>query len=570
MNHQSHLTKLLSVVFFFLYNLSVQAQPPMERELDDPTPCNKEAWQQMKDIRFEWGSTDVRYSRSEVPTLPATNRLTLHGWRGERRSAQAVLVAPLDIQRVTIRVSDLRCGRNSIPADQVRRYFVCYTLADKDTQRQDSILVADRLDPTSFMAVDGQTVRPIWLDIRIPRDAAPGMYSGTLSADCDGQVLSLPFRVEVASRTLPQPADWKFHLDLWQNPYAVARYYQVPLWSQQHFDLMRPVMTMLAEAGAKVITTSIIQHPWNSQTEDPFESMITKMKTIEGTWRYDYTVFDRWVQFMMDCGITRQIDCYTLVPWHYRFDYFDLATNSVHYVECKPGEAEYEDFILPFLRDFAQHLKEKGWFDRTCIAMDERPMQQLQAAYDIVRRADPGYRIEGAFNYFPAITSLVHDVSISFESELLSDSVLKERRAGGHPVTFYTCCGPTRPNTFTFSPPAEAAYMGWHAVASGYDGYLRWAYNSWVKAPCQDSRFRTWASGDCFLVYPGQSSIRIERLVQGIQDFEKVHILLDELQGKKRQTLLQTLIPFRSNKITEKDDIGTMILQAEDILRKLE
>lgn len=60
-----------------------------------------------------------------------------------------------------------------------------------------------------------------------------------------------------------------FHLDLWQNPYAVARYYNVPLWSRQHFDIMKPLMQQLANAGQKVITASVMHHPWAGQTEDP-------------------------------------------------------------------------------------------------------------------------------------------------------------------------------------------------------------------------------------------------------------------------------------------------------------
>ena len=426
------------------------------------------------------------------------------------------------------------------------------------------------LSPVASMAVEAQSVRPIWLDIRIPQDAAPGTYRGQLSVDCDGQKLSLPLEVSVSHRVLPAPSEWAFHLDLWQNPYAVARYYNVPLWSKEHFDLMRPVMRRYAEAGGKVITCSIIQRPWNGQTEDPFESMIAKMKTLDGQWVYDYTVFDRWVQFMMDCGVTKQIDCYTLVPWHYKFDYFDLATNSVKYVECKPGEKGYEDFILPFLRDFAAHLKQKGWFSRTCIAMDERPMDQMKSAYEVVQRADPGYRIEGAFNYFPEFTSHVHDASVGYGFDLLDEKILEARRQKGDPVTFYTCCGPARPNTFTFSPPGESAYLGWHAMAAGYDGYLRWAWNSWVKAPCQDARFRTWPSGDCFLVYPSESSIRLERLVQGIQDFEKVRILRGELQGKKLEQLNKAVETFRSNKFTEQDDAGRMVREAEAVLRAVE
>ncbi|MFA7584269.1 MAG: DUF4091 domain-containing protein, partial [Proteiniphilum sp.] len=63
-------------------------------------------------------------------------------------------------------------------------------------------------------------------------------------------------------------------------------------------------------------------------------------------------------------------------------------------------------------------------------------------------------------------------------------------------------------------------------VAADLDGMLRWAYNSWVENPLTDSRFRTWPAGDTYMVYPdARSSIRFERLVEGIQDAEKIRIL---------------------------------------------
>lgn len=52
--------------------------------------------------------------------------------------------------------------------------------------------------------------------------------------------MKLQVEIDVQNRTLPAPQDWAFHLDLWQNPYSVARYYQVPLWSKEHFDAMLP------------------------------------------------------------------------------------------------------------------------------------------------------------------------------------------------------------------------------------------------------------------------------------------------------------------------------------------
>ena len=569
----------LFLIFLLAMSLPVMAQD-REYELQDPYPAPAEAWNAVKSVTFGWGTIDERYQRNAVPALSA--KLHLSAWRGERVSAQAVLLAPRAIKSVSAKVSDLKSGKNIIPAAAVNKYFVCYSMADGyrnkngkhenlrlDRAMFDSCLVADRLSPLAEMSVPAKTLRPIWLDIRIPQNAAPGKYSAVLSVNCDGETTSIPFTVEVNKHVLPAPKDWSFHLDLWQNPYAVARYYDVPLWSEAHFDYMRPLMKLLADAGQKVITTSIIQHPWNCQTEDPFESMIGKTRKLNGQWEYNYTVFDKWVEFMMSLGIDQQIDCYTIVPWHLTFEYFDEAMNCTRLLKLNPGTQEYTEFLLPFLKDFAAHLKQKGWFDKTCIAMDERPMEMLRAAWDVVYKADPNYRIEGAADYYPEVEPKMYDLSVTYQHKLLSEEVLKARKATGKKVTFYTCCGPERPNTFTSSPTAESAVMGWHAMAAGYDGYLRWAYNSWVKNPNQDTRFRTWTAGDCFLVYPGCSSIRMERLVQGIQDFEKIRILKSELKGAKLQQLNKVIEDFRPNVFPAENNAAKMISSAEQVLWSL-
>ena len=496
----------------------------------------------------------------------------LRAWRGERVSAQAVLASPKDMKHVSIEVSDLKSGRNIIPASAVKKYFVRYVIADSYRNRKDSVLVADRLDSAESLNIEGGTTCPLWFDIHVPAEAKPGTYQGTVAVNCDGKKLSLPLQLQVANRVLPEPREWSFHLDLWQNPYAVARYYDVPLWSQQHFDKMRPTMELLAAAGQKVITCSVISRPWNGQTFDPFESMIAKMKQLDGTWKYDYTVFDKWVEFMMSCGITEQIDCYTLVPWHYRFDYYDCATNSVKELACKPGEQKYHDFIVPFLKDFSRHLREKGWFSRTFIAMDERPKDQMEAAWQTIQDADPEFKIEGAANYSveSEAADRVDDISVGFQYNLIKGEALARRAAKGQKITFYTCCNPERPNTFTFSPPAESAYLGLHAKACGYDGYLRWAYNSWNLDPCQDTRFgKAWASGDCFLVYPGGSSIRFERLVEGIQAYEKIRLLRPTLNLKGAKDLDEMLRYFSSNTYKADTDAAGLLRKMNDLLWKL-
>ena len=540
-------TRVLSLASFLLVSVLAFAQVPIV-EMADPHPASPEVWTGVKDLGFGWGSIDSRYKKDDVPSL--SKALSLHGWRGERVNAQAVLVAPKDVASFEVSVSDLKSGKNIIPASAVDKFFVTYVMGEVVFQG-DSVLSPDRLVRAERMAVEARTVRPVWLTVNVPREAAPGKYKGSLTAKCDGKTLSIPFSIEVGKRILPEPKDWKFHLDLWQNPYAVARYFDVPLWSKEHFDKMRPIMEYLASMGEKVITASIFQYPWNKQTEDPFESMIGKFRGMDGSWKYDYTVFDKWVEFMMSCGITQQIDCYSVLPWHLTFEYFDAATNFSVAKRMEPGSKEYEDYLLPFLTDFAKHLKAKGWFDKTCIAMDERPKELLEHAYAIVHKADKDFKIEGAINYFgPEVAERMYDISFGLrpgQPVQMNPEEVAAHHAKGKKVTFYTCCTPPRPNTFTDSAPAESAYLGWYAAATGYNGYLRWAYNSWVKNPCEDSRFRTWRAGDCYLVYPDGPSICSQRLIEGIQDNEKIRILREGLDSRKAALLdahLQKVLDF--------------------------
>lgn len=528
-------------------------------ELTDTKPHDgAEVWDALKKpVGLSWGDTDTRYKKLDVPKVENNALWRAKAWKGERVNGQAVLWTDKALDDVTVTVSDLRgSGRATIPASAVEASFVRYVMTDElnkgggggcghrpNKADWDSSVVADVLDTVSVRDLKPCSAQPIWVNVRVPQDAAPGTYKGTLTVSGKNlKPMKLRMEIGVVNRTLPEPADWKFHLDLWQNPYSVARYHQVPLWSREHFDAMLPLMKRLADAGQKVVTASIMHKPWAGQTEDHFDSMIGKTRKIDGSWEYDYTVFDKWVDFMLnEAGIDGQINCYTMIPWALSFDYFDQATSRVQFVNAEPGDSAYAAYWLPFLKDFSRHLRGKGWFEKTAISMDERPMKAMQEAIKLIREADPEFKITLAGNYHDEIQADLYDLSIPYTHKF-PEAVKAQREKNGQISTVYICCTEAFPNTFTFSNPAEAAWLPVHAVAGDYDGVLRWTYNSWTADPLRDSRFRTWAAGDCYIVYPGnRSSIRFERLIEGIQNAEKIRLLRDELKADGNDAGLKEL-----------------------------
>jgi hypothetical protein len=148
-----------------------------------------------------------------------------------------------------------------------------------------------------------------------------------------------------------------------------------------------------------------------------------------------------------------------------------------------------------------------------------------------LKETAPEFKITMAGNYFEEINPELYDFSYNW-SHIGPNSPQRasERRKNGKITTFYVACGVSSPNNFTFSPPAEQAFLGWFSAANGFDGFLRWAYNSWVEDPLMDSRYIKWPAGDTYQVYPGpRSSIRFERLREGIQYYEKIRILKEKL-----------------------------------------
>lgn len=391
------------------------------------------------------------------------------------------------------------------------------------------------------------------LQVDIPETAAPGTYRGELVVRSQNvQEARIPVELVVENAVLPKPSEWQFHLDLWQHPQSIARVLNVKPWSQRHFAAMRPYMQMLAEAGQKVITCTLLDEAWNGQTHDAFPSNIEWIKGRDGTWRYDFSSFDAWVDFMMnDIGIKEQISCYTMVPWHMKVRYLDEATGEYKHIKLEVNSPVWEETWGPFLTAFRSHLREKGWLEKTCIALDERPDHMARAAKMMVDKYAPELRIVSAVDKPSAFTREVYNLSpIITHAETVMGDLLAERKAQGKKTTIYVCLHPQKPNTFTFSAPAEAEWIGFFVAANQLDGFLRWAYNSWNENPTQCTDFGKWPSGDCFLVYPGGmergclSSIRFERLRDGIEAAEKIRILRERaaaLGTPEAQAAIDTL-----------------------------
>lgn len=530
-----------SVLFFILSSSSCKKQRPIQEcdtfvEMKDPTADTLSDWSAVKPgFNVSQVSINEKYAKSVPYTGSINKTIDITGWKREKVSAQLIIWSSENINQVECEFSDFKSESSNLSTGIAQARFVRYVMTDEfasgcgHRKPEDfaTSLAPDMLDNLTCFNLEAKTVRPIWITVDIPLDAQAGKYNGELaiySREHDTQKIDIS--INVVDRILPEPSEWAYHLDLWQHPSAVARIHNLKVWSDEHFEKMRPLMKMLADAGQKVITATLNKDPWNNQCFDAYEDMIMWTKKKDGNWSYDYSIFDKWVQFMMDLGVTKLINCYSLLTWNNKMHYYDETKGEMVELEFKAQSKEYKEIWSIFLKDFTQHLKGKGWLEKTNIAMDERAPEDMKAALEVLKTAAPELGISLADNHksyqqYPWIK----DICVAAEN-IVDTKEIEERRAKGLITTYYVCCSDKFPNMFTFSPSAESVYAAWYATARDYDGFLRWAYNSWVENPLTDSRFRTWPAGDTYMVYPdARSSIRFERLIEGIQDAEKIRTL---------------------------------------------
>lgn len=543
-------------------------RPHPDEEYTFDVSSNAAAWTKVAaGLNVGFGSTEELYFRKDVPKIAAASALNVSAWRGERVNFHLLAWSADSIDQVRFNIKNLvnQHGKtidgSNVSFNLVRYVLSNYPYSARDvvcgnSPYSDGYMMPDRFEAFDRFDLPGKTTRPVWMALQVPAGADTGTYKGVVEISSEKGKKELNISVRVQDKILPPPSEWKHLLDLWQNPWAVAWYNDVEPWSEEHKVLLKKHMKLYADAGGKYITTYAVHSPWADNSFMIEGGMIEWIKLKNGGWKFDYKIFDEYVQLAMDCGIKHSITLYTPVPWRERFRYKDEQTGNYVYEQWKPETAIFKENWNIFLTDLKNHLNQKGWFKFTYLGINENAMNQTLAAIKVIKEHSPEWRITYAGDWHNELDTLLTDYSYLYGKEPNVEQT-KKRAARGATSTYYVCCNPPYPNNFVFSPPIEGRWISWYTAAAGYDGFLRWAYDAWPADPERDARHGSWAAGDCYLVYPGGNScIRYEKLREGIVDFEKIRLIKEKAstsRDKNVQHLWKQLVQVLDKIRVEKE-----------------
>jgi hypothetical protein len=252
-------------------------------------------------------------------------------------------------------------------------------------------------------------VAPLWLTVRVPKDAAPGSYAGTVTVAAAGlDPVTVPLEVNVSAWTLPDPKDFRIVHFGQPSPDSLALRYNVPMWSERHFELMGKSMALMAEVNSRQALADLSIDFYGIGGNR--ESMVRWIKQPDGSFKHDFTILDKYldavakymgkpVLLRLNCwgelrpGFGTPTDpdeCWKTVSMGKKVSLLDPATGKLDSMEQPtPGTEASYNFWKPVLDEVRRKVEARGWWDVTAMGHNSYSAPANSKVVGIVKKIWP-------------------------------------------------------------------------------------------------------------------------------------------------------------------------------------
>ncbi len=160
-------------------------------------------------------------------------------------SGQVVISDVDGLREVSASIEDMK-GPGTIPSSAVQVRYA---------RQHAGLHYCDALAPEAPR--NARTV-PVWLIVQVPRNAAPGWYTSTLSIRANGKSFTVPVHVMVSGFVLPDARDLDPQIGMTHSPETLAMHYGVEPFSDAHWKLMARSFELMGQIGNDVVHVPVI------------------------------------------------------------------------------------------------------------------------------------------------------------------------------------------------------------------------------------------------------------------------------------------------------------------------
>ena len=487
------------------------------------------------------GSTEKiqRATRSALPHSDvwdeSARRVRLEGVRGEHVPFQVVVTADrVDLEKVTVELSELRSGVATIPVSAMKVYLEYFSKVYAPSGKNgrtgywpDALVPLTRpFDIRSSRRDRGPVLRhqPLWVDLSVPAGQPPGVYEGRLTVKAGGRELgSLGVELKVWNVTLGKERHFPVQFGFFYGR-EIARIHGVEQDSDEYRELFFEYLGYMLD----------------HRVDPAFISIGLAGGLKDGRYVLEWTD-PRMEKFLFERGQCR----------------FLIGAGPPGLSREGLAKEQYEEYVRQYLRQVIAHARESGWYERLSFtgAVDEPQTKKEYEAVrywaELIHSVDP--RVPVAVTEQPIPDKTAWGTLVGYCSEwIVHGNVLDKnreaiaaRQAAGERVSWYISCDQLypQPNYYIDRSAADCRMISWITWRYRLGGMLYWATTLWreVRDPWGDaiswkrSHCNAPAAGEGMLLYPGNlverytgqenvygpvGSLRFALLREGLEELE--------------------------------------------------
>lgn len=433
-------------------------------------------------------------------------------------------------------------------------------------------------------AICDRMTESIWIEIDIPEDMAAGKYELPIRVDLVEEQIALgtgepkeaascSVEIEVIGATLPEQklmhTEW-FHTD------CLAQYYNVPVWSERHWEIIENFARVAVKGGVNMLLTPVFTLPLDTSVGgERLTTQLVGIKRTNGRYTFNFKLLDRWVDMCDRVGIKYLEISHLFTQWGATHAPKIMATVDGEYKKLFGWETdahgeEYKKFMRSFLKALLKHMKARGDDNRCFFHISDEPNSEQLKDYkkskrivDIILKDHTIMDALSHVEYFKKGITKTPVPLVSHAEEFIE--------AGIENLWVYYCGGGRGgySSRVYAKPNYNNRSLGMQLYKAGVVGFLHWGYNFYNTRRSFDSvnpfvevNGEHWVpAGDAFMVYPAQNGEALESLRfvvfnEGLQDMRAMQLCeslysKDEVVSAIEEVLGDTLTFTRCAKSSE-------------------
>ena len=379
----------------------------------------------------------------------------------------------------------------------------------------------------------------VWLEYT---PTVSGTETIIFSMDRGDEHISKSITIYVSDSILPESdlifTEW-FHCD------CLATYYNVPVFSEKHWEIIKKYLSTAARNGINCILTPVLTPPLDTEigTYRPAVQLVDIKKT-GNNFSFSFERLGRWISLCQSVGIRYFEISHLFTQWGAKYAPQVIAetenrTERIFGWDTPGTEGEYPSFLSCFLPELVNFLKDHNVLDRCRFHISDEPsgdeaIKNYAKARKIVDPILKDCRIIDALSDIRFFRTGAADIPVPPVNHIepFLNEEIDER------WTYY-CCSQFKKvsNRFIAYPSYRNRIIGIQMYKYDIKGFLQWGYNFYYSMgsrrlinpfTCQSGDGKV-PSGDPFSVYPSVKgtaieSIRLAVFYEAIQDYMALKI----------------------------------------------